>query len=164
MRKEKSKVFFDVLLAHASLALVFCMVFQTIASSYQDKVNYSMMQFFMRLESANAENELANATIIKDFIRMSVLSRPDIQGNPQQLAAVDSYFRRLAGDTNALEGCFRRSAKWQDGMRRFGEEMGTFSRREHFFRRASDVTLIIAMVLNILAIGYGCKIHDLYKA
>jgi len=163
MRKEKSKVFFDLLLAHAGLALVFCIVFQAVASSCQNKVNYSMMHFFMRMENADAENELANATIIKDFIRMSVLSRPDIQGDPRHLAAADSYFRLLAGGTNVLAGCFRRSDKWQEGMRRFGDEIETFSKREKFFSAAADITLIIAMVLNIFAIGYGWKIHDLYR-
>jgi hypothetical protein len=163
MKKEKSKIFFNILIASASLALIFCMVFQTFAKNYQDKLNYSTIHFFMRLVSANAEMELTNATIIKALVRDSVLSRADIQSEPRRYAEADAYFRNVCGNTNTLASSLKRSTSYQEGMLRFAKDMESLSARENIFSSLSDVALVISLVLNTIAISYGLQIHDLYK-
>jgi len=163
MKKEKSKILFDILIAAASLALVACMVFQTIATKYRETLNYSLTQIFMRLVSANAEMELTNATVIKEMIRMSVMSRPDVRADTNQAQQAEAYFRTVCGNTNVLPGCTQRSQAFLEGMLRFTKDIDALSTKERVFGLLADGALILAMWLTIMGIGVGLRIHELYK-
>lgn len=166
MRKEKSKVILDVVLATISAALIISAVCSSIANRYGGAATELEAQITDRLFAQAIQQAAIQAILTQVNIKFllhgdyGLESAPtnDIPILPSEEISLPNY-----GSMEQLQKFIARSNVSGHDIHALRDRQKRQRERQRLFEGLGQFTLYLAFVLNTVGIVYGWRIQNLYK-